>query len=100
MIILKGTELVKDVQTKMTNGGKEFANIEFANGLKMSTFSSSAIGEAIMARDMQVPLAFQGVLKSREWEGKHYSDPSIESAWALTVEKLKTESESKDGLPF
>lgn len=102
MILIKGTETVKEVTLNTTQGGKQWANIEFTNNLKLSTFSETAIAEAQGALELGVPLGFIGTLKSREWQGKHYLDASIESAWALTVEKLKTAAEAKstEDLPF
>lgn len=102
MILIKGTENVKDVTLNTSQGGKQWANIEFTNGLKLSTFSETAIAEAQGAMAMGVPLGFIGTLKSREWQGKHYPDASIESAWALTVEKIQTATQAKvsEDLPF
>lgn len=102
MILIKGTEGVKDVILSTSQKGTQWATIELANGLKLSTFSETAMTAAQAALEHRVPLGFIGQLKSREWQEKHYPEATIESAWALTLDKLEPALKAKpeSDLPF
>lgn len=101
MMLIKGIENVASVETKTTTGGKEFANIVLENGLKLTSWSSTATSEAIAAHEAGVPLSFWGKVKAREYQGKYYPDFDIENAQAMTLEKIETAQKSNpQDLPF
>jgi len=80
MITFEGTEAVSDVETKSGNNG-EWAIIRFANGLQAATFSDSSIHAAEQACSNKVPLAFTGIIKTKEWNEKVFPNFQIEYAW-------------------
>ena len=100
MMLLKGIEKVASVELKTTNGGKEFSNITLENGLKLTSWSSTATTEAQTAQGLGVPMSFWGKVKPREYQGKYYSDFDIENAQAMTLEKIEADAKGEDGLPF
>lgn len=97
---LRGIHKIKSWESKTTTNGKEFAILELDNGLKVTTWSQTVITEAQVAIAQDVPLAFWGEIRSKEYQGKFYSDLIIDTAQALTVEKLQAAEKSPQDLPF
>ena len=104
MILIKGTEPVKDVTINTSVKGTEWANIELGNGLKIATFSATAITAAQVAMAEGKPLAFIGQMKAREWQGKAYPEPQIDNAWVIgdigAAVVQKQDKGAEDVLPF
>lgn len=101
MIRLHGMELVSTVERKPRQAGGEYAIITLGNGLRITTFSESAIVQAETALAHGVMLSFWGVVKPRVWEGKTFTDLNVDNATALTVDVLQASlDKGATDLPF
>lgn len=104
MILIKGTEPVTDVTINTSSRGTEWANIELGNGLKIATFSATAIAAAQVAMAEGKPFAFIGQMKAREWQEKVYPEPQIDNAWVIgdigAAVVQRQDKVAEDVLPF
>lgn len=109
MIEIRGTEGLLDIEVKTSGSGKEYAVLCFTNGLQAATFSTSVISVAKMCKLSEMPFSFIGVVQSREFNGKHYPNLNIDSAWIPKEVTEKThsaavaavsEAKEEENIPF